>query len=110
MKTMTVIPAEDVVVNGVAYKTELVNGVHRFVENEAVAFFVEMNGEVLNDLAVAVVEKKVRLEDYIAFYTMHGMSIGGFLDSITSIIAMNDHIFPGKLEDYFVIENPRWDD
>lgn len=106
----TVAPSVDVIVNGVPYKTEMVNGVHRFRKNEAVSFIVDKGGYVLNDLAYAVLNEKIRLEDWIAFETMHGRSIGGFLDSITSLIDMNPEIFTGPQEQYFTIENPLWED
>lgn len=91
-----------VTVNDVKYDAKLYKGVLRFVPNEAVSFIVDSNPYVLNDLAVAVVNGDVSLDDYIAFGTMHGYSVSGFTDSISSIVDMNPHIF-SPADDHFRI-------
>lgn len=101
-----------VTINGKEYSTQLYDSVQRFIPQSAVEFIVNqtMNTFVLNELAVAVLKKEVSIEDYIDFETMHGCSVGKVCDSIDSIIGMNDHIFPGKVEDYFDLHNPLWDE
>lgn len=104
-------------VNGIEYPTMMYGAVQRFVPNEAVYAFVNSNidsptrGEyTLNELALDVLEKRVSLEDYIAFYTMIGYSVSGFVNALESIIGLNCHLFPGDVEDYFKVENPLWTD
>lgn len=41
---------------------------------------------------------------------MFGYSVEGFCDALESVIGLNDHIFPGDVEDYFKVENPLWTD
>lgn len=82
-------------VNGKEYPTYLYKGVQRFEPNE---------------LAMDVLQKRISLEDYIAFYTMFGYSVDGFCDALESHIGFNEHIYPGEIEDYFTIENPLWED
>ncbi len=107
----TSIPAPTVLVNGKPYATELVNGVQRFVENTAVSFIVDnLSPEAYNAVVGAVFEGKVELEDYIAFQTMHGYSVSGFHDAITSNILLNAHLFPEELSTYYSIVNPLWDE
>jgi hypothetical protein len=108
MTKLEITPSVDVVVNGVSYPTELVNGVQRFRANKAVEFLVEANGLALNGLVMAMLNGEIPLEDYIVFHTMHGYSVGGFVDALESNIGLNPDIFPGAIEDYFTIENPLW--
>lgn len=106
-------------VNGKDYPTQLYNGVQRFIPNRVVEYMVnnEINefnrnrgpsqsGNDLNTIVIKVLEGVIPLEDYIEFSTMHGYSVGGFCDSIDSLL---DN-FPGEPEDWFVIENPLWDE
>lgn len=104
-------------VNGVEYPTKIYKGVQRFVPNEAVFAFVQNNIEAgnwgpytLNELAHDVVTQKIPLSEYITFLTLTGYSVSGFCEVMESTVGFNDHIFTGNLEDYFVIENPLWQD
>lgn len=95
-----------VTVNEKEYVTHLYRGIRRFVPNKAVSFIAERAGYATNDLRLAVLEGKVPLADLIEFETMVGWSLGGFEDSLTSLIQLNPHVFPGKTKKHFRFEIP----
>lgn len=92
------------------FTTRLTTVVEYMVNNEINEFNrnrgPSQSGNDLNTIVIKVLEGAIPLEDYIEFSTMHGYSVGGFCDSIDTLL---DN-FPGETEDWFVIENPLWDE
>lgn len=106
-------------VNGKEYATQLYKGVQRFIPNQIVEYIADqiteafMNKEStleadLNSIKIKVLQGDLPIEDYIEYLTMFGYSVSGFYDAVCSTIGLNEHIFPGAIEDWFVIENPLW--
>lgn len=108
-------PAEVMVtINGREYPTQLYDGVQRFVPNMATMAYFDnnfMKGPYdLNAMAVAVVERTIPLDDYIAFIVQTGPSVGYLCDSIESKVQFNPDFFPGEIEDHFDLHNPLWEE
>lgn len=155
---------EDVMVtiNGKQYRTNLYDGVQRFVPdmdvlkmmdlamkhfglhgragtffgdkipeslqggthpNAVVNYIVERNNHSyfgLNELAVALHNEEVELEDYIEFETLHGWSISGYYDTVTSKLSnldlgevYEDEEDGEEYEDFsavFTLSNPNWEE
>lgn len=108
-------------VNGKDYPTQLYDGVQRFIPNKIVEYVVNQSikafsqrkdtlGTDLNSILIKVLNGELPFEDYIEFQIMHGYSVTGLADAIESNVSFNEHLFPGEIEDWFVIENPLWDE
>ena len=97
-----------VTINEKEYETHLYNGTRRFVPNEAVKYITEAAGYATNSLRLECLEGRIPFADYLEFETMIGWSLGGFEDSILSMIDLNPHVFPGEREDHFRFIVPGW--
>lgn len=91
--------------------------------NAVVRHMVEENRSAycgLNEVVLALHSGAFAVEDYIEFETFHGLSVGGFVDAVTSQLSnlglCGSYIDPEDGEEYedygehFSIENPLWED
>lgn len=108
-------------VNDKEYPTQSYNGVQRFIPNRIVEYVVNQTSQAffddkdtleadLNSIKIKVLRGDLPLQDYIEYLILLGYSVSGFCDAVYSTIELNDHIFLGETEDWFVIENPLWNE